>query len=205
MNEIIKGGGVTSDFIDDINSDDHTNDQYNLFPHIPTLDPKLPKTMKIVGSIGGYRVVSVFNDFEFEGSKHFDYVLFDHKRAIGFLALMIPPKIKQRYVDLPGIVGQIGAIYIAKDYRGKRLGLLFYKWILSNVCDYLVADELHTDGGVKLWKDASNSNMFDVRVYDETKGYSRRRWSGKDFDQVYRYDHLIPWMTLRGKADIDQG
>lgn len=220
LHEIEIGGGVDSSYLDDLNNHDFTHPQRDLFPQIPTLDPHLPKESKmtLVGTLGGLRVARVeprmgrygarysgYNPSFEPGSgsdSEVDYVLFDRNHAVAWAGVAIPPKPNQRPYDLRDETGgQVLSIYIAREFRGQNLGLKFYRWLLSNVVDYLVADELQTWGGVKLWRRALNSRAFDVMVFDPSRGMSRRRWAGKDFEQVYKNYRLIPWMTLRGKAD----
>ena len=214
ITEVEIGGGVDRDFIDDIEGRaDFTNPQQDLFPEIPTLDPHLPKAtkMKIVGSIGPYRVVKTGSLISAEQAAEnrrynedtgIDYVLFDRNKVVGWVGLIMPPKRRWQIYELDGTAGQVGSIYLDKPYRGQNLGIKFYQWLLTHVCDYLVSDELQTMGGVKLWRRALNSRAFDVLVYDKRTGMSRKRWAGKDFNQVYNTDDtLIPWMTLRGRAD----
>jgi len=217
LHEIEIGGGVDSTYLDDLNKQDYTSPQRDLFPEIPTLDPHLPKESKmtIVGALDGLRIARVdprmgnykyFHQYsQFEpgdgDASEVDYVLFDRAHAIGWAGMAIPPKPRQRPDSLEGTGGQVLSVYLDAAYRGRNLGLKLYSWLLSNVVDYLVADEMQTGGGVKLWRRALNSRAFEVMVYDPRTGQSRRRWAGKDFDQVYNRGDLIPWMTLRGKAD----
>jgi hypothetical protein len=76
-----------------------------------------------------------------------------------------------------------------------------YEFLLQNVCDYLVSDTAHSSGGAAIWRKMLNSRRFDVEVFDNNKYLSRKRRAGKDWAQVYQQWHLIPWVTLKGKAD----
>lgn len=206
LHEVDLGGDMDDGYIDRLkDKNDFTNPQLDLFPkEIPTLDPKVPQGMKIVGKIGAYRVVmSEKSDAAFQKNiQEVDYVLFDKSKAIAWIALYIPPKPESEIFGMNGEGGQVVSVYINPEYRGQRLGLKMYVWVLTNVCEYLVADEQQTQDGAKLWRRALNSRAFDVEVYDKRNSTTRRRWSGKDFDQVYQNSELVPWMTLRGKADL---
>lgn len=203
--EVSIGGGIDKDYLDHLTQHaDYTNPQTDLFPdEVPTLDPNLPKGMKLVGKLGTFRVVHVVDGAATQSDKGEEtYAIFDRNRPIAWVGLG-PPKrgYDIKIIDNKFTGYQVYSVYIDEDYRGKNLGVVFYKWLLTNVCDYLIADELQTRGGVKLWKRLQNSRQFDVEVYDDAKYQSRRRWAGKDFDQVYQNDMLVPWVTLRGKAN----
>ena len=196
LREIKVGGGVDSSLLADLRKTDYMHPQGDLFPEIPTLDPKLPKTMEIVGKIGSFRVIDHHEPNLDPNEKTF--VVFDRNIPAGWLSYGMP---KPGYaLDLDGEGRQVHSIYIGNEYAGKGLATAFYTWILTNCCDYLVADELQTYGGVALWRKLLNSNRFDVMVYDHRTSDSRKRWAGKDFNQVYNTNELIPWVTLRGNA-----
>jgi hypothetical protein len=92
------------------------------------------------------------------------------------------------------------SVYVDPSHRGQNLALKMYQWLLQHVCDYILPDDLQTLGGVAIWRKLLNSRAFEVMVYDYNSGTTRRRWAGKDFNQVYNSHHLRPFVTLRGKA-----
>jgi hypothetical protein len=206
INEIITeidiGGGVDSDFLDyNKSAHDYDSDQLDLFPKkIPTLDPKLPDYMKIVGKIDSYRVVERGTKPGEETDDDIHYLLFDKSKPIAWIALQDPDREHDISDELRGKGMKVGSVFIDPPYRGSNLGLKLYRWCLMNVCDYIVADILQTKGGVNLWKKLLTSKQFHVEVFDFRKYTSRRRRPGKDFNQVYNTTGiLVPWVTLAGK------
>lgn len=208
--EIELGGEVTSDQINDVaKQHDYTNPQLDLWDELPTLDPNLPNTMEIVGKIGELRIVI---DSKRSTTDCDDYYLFYIKEPVMWIALCNPGANSTNHVDVAhdishffddrGIGKQVKSIYLAPEFRGQNLGLKMYYWLLKNVCDYIVADTMHTYGGERLWKKMLNSRRFHVEVFDTEKYISRKRWVGKDFKQIYNTDgRLIPWVTLPEKLD----
>ena len=207
ISEIEIGGAVDSSYLSHISTthqppEGFRNKQYDLFSDIPTLEPNLPKNMKKLGNIGKLIVVELK---EKNNNETTTLVLFDIDKPIGWIAL---GQIKRGYeINFAWGAGenakglQVHSVYLDTSHRGQNLSIELYKWILTHVCDYLVADELQTFGGVKIWRRALNSKKFDVMVFDAERQISRRRWAGKDFAHVYNTFYLIPWMTLKGKAD----
>lgn len=206
VNEIERGGEVDSTMLDDLEAEhDYTPDQLDLFPEIPSLELKLPKGFEQVGRIGTYFVTRRAESTSKNGDPEHTYYVFDKAKPIAYTALLDPSSnFGDGYGATDPMLGGKGlrtvSVYIAESHRGKDLGIALYEWVLTNVCDYLLPDSRHTPGGEYLWKKMLNSKKFEVMVFDPRTYMSRRRRSGKDFEQIYRNDDLCAWVTLAGKA-----
>lgn len=202
--------------VDDTNMDDlkskykNTIKQLDLFSDIPTMSPDdLPVGSEVIGRFEDYTVVDI-TDTEWEASikkvnprhnrshgyavtmdEHRGYVLMTQDNVVGYLfgatAWLDQLVSNGFYVDI---------ISIDKQYSGKGLAMKLYYWLLANKYAYIIAGDMQTRAGAALWKRLNNSRRFETLVWDDYKGDYRKRWSGKDFDQVYKTGHLIPIVTL---------
>ena len=208
------GGDVESHFIDDVQGRaDFTNPQQDLFPDIPTLDPHLPKSakMEIVGKIGTYRVVKADSMISAEQAaenrryhedNEVDYVLFDRNKVVGWVGLIMPPKRQWRIHELEGTAGQVGSIYLDAPYRGQNLGIKLYPMDARQRLRLSSRRRVADDG----WREAlaQGTQLACVRCHgvrqthrDVAQTVGRQRLQSG----VHTDDTLIPWMTLRGKAN----
>jgi hypothetical protein len=90
-------------------------------------------------------------------------------------------------------------ILIDDSERGNQLALKFYYWLLTHVCDYVIPDESHTRAGAALWRKLNQSKKFDLFVFDPKTYTTRKRWAGKDWNQIYQNDRLQPILTIAGR------
>lgn len=199
LNEIELGGYLETDELDKIRKDNFTNPQLDLFTQKPSKTPNLPHGYVQLGMLGDYAVLQ-----NTQYSYGVELVLIDRNVPIGYLKLSklhhhSLPAARWLQNNLTGVGYSSTEIYIDSKYRGQRLAMSLYHWALTHVCDYIVADSTHTWKGAALWKNMLNSKKFVVNVYDPNKEISRKRWAGKDFDQVYNVDDLIPWVTIPKK------
>lgn len=216
LNEIEIGGGISPSVLDDMREKNHHVDKPEYagqgelfpgkFPDLAKIHGTLSAPYKMVGRIDGF-VVGLKTDEE-QGVT--TYVVFSEGTAIAWVSFrhkpIMPYTGHNMHHDLHGIGAQVCGVNVHPDHTGKRLALKLYKFVLENVYDYIIADATQSMGGVKLWKMLNNSRAFDVLVYDPRVGYSRKRWSGKDLDGVYKNDDLILWATLAGRGhQIDSG
>ena len=206
LDEIEIGGEVDISHFDDIRDHDYRSKQLGLFPELPTMEPDLPPHFEEVGRIGSLFVACKQYATSKNGKGEFSYVLFDSGEPIGYVSVIDPfADFNGRYlISNPKIHGdglRVVSIFIDDEHRGQNLAVKLYHWLLTNVCDYLLPDDLQTHGGVAIWRKLRNSRAFDVLVYDPDREFSRERWSGKDFNQVYASNRLKPWVTLAGKAN----
>lgn len=203
LNEIEMGGYVdTSDF-DELDKHDFSTGQLDLFKDIRGQDVNLPHDWEIVGKLGPYPI-AIHKQVDRETVT---YYLFDHQKPIGYVATQ-PPEASfggGYHVSNPPLGGtglRVVSVYLKPEYTGKGLSLDLYEWLLKNVCDYILPDDLQTKGGVSIWKRMLRQpNRFDVEVHDPGTYETRRRKPGNDFHQVYRSEQLRPFVTLAGKAD----
>lgn len=209
LNEVELGGGLAKVDFDHYDAELQDADfsghkQYDLFPEIPTLT--LPKGWQRVGSMGEYIIIKKFEDYEdFDDRRGFSkgklpgyiYILIKGTKPIGYVYTV--EKQLQYGPDLQGRGLLTKNVYIDKSERGKNLALKFYYWLLCNVTDYIIPDEMHTHAGAALWRKLNQSRLFDMYVYDPRTGMSRKRWAGKDWNQIYNNDDLQPFLTKKGR------
>lgn len=179
LDEIYLGGKVENDDIDRLQQIDFSQE--------------LPSGFSVVSRIGEYKVVKKSED-----SFTTTYILVDGPTAIGYLALnrmFSPPQC----IDEGSTTLEANVIYIAPEYRGKNLALALYEWVLTHVCDFILAGEEHTEDGAALWRKLSNSRKFAVFVYDPETDKCQR-WPGQRFNRVYDREELRPFVTLRSKG-----
>jgi hypothetical protein len=212
LNEIELGGGVSSIDLEDKRNLDYKNKQQDLFPEIPTIEPNVPRGYQYVGNMGEYGIVKkkdTYDHYNYYGkieSTHnsFQYVFTHFGKPIGYVYVVENPPIAS-HLELSGKGLLIKQVYIEEDERGKNLDLKFYYWLLTHVCDYILPDTTHTEEGARLWRKLNQSRLFDMYVYDPRTGTSRKRWAGKDWNQIYNNDDLQPFLTLKGRyVDSDE-
>lgn len=213
IDEVDIGGGVEPDsFPDKIHKKDLSSDQLDLFKEIPSLEPNLPSNFKIVGRAGSYYVAEeiapsrdatkdTYRDRE--RATYRCFVFIDKGEAMSYVSIQgegTELGDGSRYsVELEGHGVIANSILVLNKFRGRNLGMLMFKWLLENVCDYIISDSLHTSAGVIFWKKLQNSRKFYVGVWNQNKYSHRRHRPGQDFNRVYNGNHLIPWVTLRGR------
>lgn len=194
LKEIEMGGSMSSIDFDEINDDDFESKQLNLFPDIPTIIPNIPKGYQYIGRMQNYAILKKIED------KFTTFVIILYGKLVAYVLAIKASDYKYSHIFSDNSYGlQIKGTYVGEQYRGKRISILFYQWLLQHVCDYILPDDRHTNDGVKLWKKLNNSKLFDLYVYNPNTGTSRKRWAGKDFFQIYRNDSLIPFLTLKGR------
>ena len=214
VDEVDIGGAIDDDdFPDQLHTKDLSSDQLDLFDKVPTGEPRLPPNLKMLGRMGAYFVAERFKDSSRTpapksdkysyGSRNIIFIKDGKAAAAIYLAPWTRDNMEYSYQyhnkpDLYGTGLMVKAVQVVPEFRGQNLGPMLYQWVLSNICDYILADNTHTLGGVKLWRRMLNmKGTFAVEVWDSQEFKSRRRWAGKDFEQVYKQGHLHPWVTLR--------
>jgi hypothetical protein len=207
INEIEIGGGVEP-VIPDVHDTDLSSDQLDLFSEVPKGEPRLPPFMKLVGRMGEFYVAERIYDQQKKGQRGGTYIFIKDGVAASYIALktysvedLNYPRDIAYKPDLHGNGLRVGAVFVRDEFRGSNLGVEMYVWVLQNVCDYLMADELQTQDGVKLWGRLKKDRRLAVEVWDGDKYQSRARKTGKDWNHIYNVSHLIPWVTLRGKVE----
>ena len=206
--EVEIGGGL-DDEIPDVDGMDLSSDQLDLFSKVPQGEPKLPNFMKYVGRMGEYHVAERIypdqNNAKVRKAGTFVFIN-QYGDAVSYIALKDYSRESLNYPshisykpELSGVGLRVGAVLVKPPFRGKNLGVEMYVWVLTNVCDYLMADELQTPEGVRLWKKLKRDPRLVVEVWDGDQYHSRNRRSGRDFNYVYDTSHLIPWVTLKSK------
>lgn len=214
LHEIEIGGEVDPSSLEQLRSQDFKSKQLDLFPDIPTLEPDLPREFEEMGRIGPYYIARKIESQTTKHGPEYIYYLFDQGTPFGYVAVIHPnaefgggytKSWHNPQIDGNGL--RVVSIWVDRTHAGQNLGVKLYHWLLQNVCDYILPDDLQTQGGVAIWRKLLNSRAFDVMVYDYNTGTYRRRWAGKDFNQVYKTYNLRPFVTLRGKAEtlIDNG
>lgn len=210
LKEMERGGQIESDSLDYINSKhDFQNQQLDLFQELPGLDPQIPKGFEKVGRIGEYTVLRELNT---RIAGEVMIVLIDKSKAIGWVSMLPVDSRSMNYpLRLNPLIGNLGGkglqvvgVYVDVQHRGRKLGQQMYKWILENVCDYIVADETHTASGEALWRSLIKSPEFDVEVFNPDTLDCKKARGGKAWDLLYTSDkswHKIPWVTLTGKSE----
>lgn len=205
LDEIVKGGYLDDhDFIDNLPGKDLSSDQLDLFKEIPSGEPKIPNGYEFVGRMGALYVAKPA-----DRAPYVSYVWFTQKEAIGYV-MMAPydqertnyPRHAPPAPDLHGVGFRVHAVQVAEKFKGQRLGPEMYRWLLTNVCDYIMADDTQTLAGAALWKNLQRTPGLTVEVWDGNNYDSRPRRRGRDFSYVYEYNHLIPWVTLDSKLDF---
>jgi GNAT superfamily N-acetyltransferase len=208
VNEIETNAQMGDDaFIDHLHKDDFSGRQLDLFREIPSLEPDIPPNYKFVGRLGEFFVAKRNKE---RGNPYTSYVFFNRDSALGYVSLAAYDRSASQYPahapeapELSGIGLRIHGVQVQPKFRGQGLGLKMYKWLLENVCDYLMADDVQTPDGVALWKRLqAQSNIFTVEVWDGEKFESRFRKRGRDFNYVYDKCHLIPWVTIPSKYEM---
>lgn len=209
LNEIEIGGGL-DDTIPDVHDTDLSGEQLDLFDKVPKGEPRLPDFMKLVGRMGEFWVAErIYPDQKPSKVRRAGTFIFIKEGvAASYIGLKDYSAENLNYYrdiaykpDLHGVGLRVGAVFVRPEFRGSNLAVQMYVWVLENICDYLMADELQTPDGVKLWKRLRADRRLAAEVWDGDKYMSRQRKAGKDFDHVYNVSHLIPWITLRSKRD----
>lgn len=214
INEVEVGGGIElGDFPDNLPDTDMSSKQLDLFKTTPSGEPNVPPNLKLKGRMGEFYVAEREPKTPEEkaqasskGAKCFVWILDGTAAAYIWLTPytrehMNYPQDMSYKPDLHGTGLRASAVFVAPEFRGQDLGPKIYQWVLTNVCDYIMADAMQTHGGVKLWQRLRQMKQFVVHVWDGDKYFSRQRRTGKDFNHVYNVSHLIPWVTLRSKLD----
>jgi hypothetical protein len=208
VNEVEIGGGVEVSDLDDDPGHDYTNKQRDLFRDTPAGEPELPQGYKLVNRVGDFWVAQCLKNMD-QHSVMYVFIKDGAENAAGYIAAhkWHIDKLNYRHENIyqPMLGGKglrVGAVYVREQYRGSDLSLVMYKWMLENVCDYLMADSLQTMGGVKIWKKLQSRKPFHVEVWNGNQDTTRKHRRGKDFDRVYDNGYMIPWVTIDSKLDI---
>lgn len=203
LHEIDIGGEVDSSELERLKTQDFTPKQLTLLPNVPA-EPTLPKDMELVGRIGPYFVTR-----KQERKGEFIYYLFDSGTPIAYVATIPPdaefgegwPGRKHQNPDLDGKGLRVVSIYLDPEVRGKGLSVALYEWLLSNVCDYILPDDLQTRGGVYIWKQMLRDPRFEIMVFNfQSQDYYKPK-PGAVWANTYRSPWLRPFVTLAGKAE----
>jgi GNAT superfamily N-acetyltransferase len=205
LDEIELGGQLDSSFVDDLDKKDLSSDQLDLFEPTTTGQPRLPANMKLIGRTGAYYVAQRTGPLPGQSQSKDEhlYVFIKDNKAAGYICLYpwsgdhvnYPHQVSYQ-PDLHGKGLRTAAVMVMPDFRGQNLGPTMYKWVLENVCDYIIADATHTQGGAALWKRMrAMKNVFAVEIWNADKYETQPRWHR----HVYDRDHYIPWITLRGR------
>jgi GNAT superfamily N-acetyltransferase len=211
LDEIERGGHLDDDdFVDNLHRGDFSDSQLDLFQDIPSGVPNLPSNYKLIGRMGEYFVAE-----KLDANKPYEcYVWLTRNQAVAFVSMAPYDPQRTNYprsvpYEIPNLNGKglrVHAVVVRESFRGKGLGPQMYQWLLSHVCDYIIADDTHTEGGVALWKRLQKmKSIFSVHVWNEDKYDHEQRRPGRAFNYVYDYMHLVPWVTLNSKLDFVLG
>lgn len=205
VDEVTHGGDLTDKEWPDegLLDGDFTDSQLDLFKGIPAGTPNVPSNYKLVGRMGEYFVAERKNDETYR-----TFVWFTRTEAVGYVTMAPYDRSRTEYPqhapeapDLHGVGLRVHGVQVARKFQGNNLAAQMYQWLLSNVCDYIMADDMQTNGGVALWKKLrSMKSIFTVEVWNGDKYETRPHRNGFDWKRVYDSIHLIPWVTLNSKA-----
>ena len=218
LTEIRIGGEVDSDHLDDLNAQhDYTPKQLTLFPNVPS-EPTLPPDMELMGRLGAFYITRKKNDgqaYHKRAGDEFVYYLFDSGKPVAYVGTIHP---KSEFGDAypgrlhsdPELLGtglRVVSIFLDPAIRGQGTSVALYEWLLRNVCDYILPDDLQTKGGVYIWKQLLRDPRFEVMVFNHQNYDYYRARPGAIWANVYRSDRLRPFVALAGTADalIDHG
>ena len=206
--EIEIGGQVDSSHLDDMNQNfDFEPKQLSLFPDIPN-EPNVPKKMEMMGRIGKYYVVRKNDDGNGNHKDGYTYYLFDSGKLVAYVSTIHPdadfgdayPGRAAKNPDLNGIGLRVVSVYFDPVARGQGLSVALYEWLLKNVCDYILPDDLQTPGGVYIWKQLVRDPRFEVEIFNCNTYQYHRAKPGVVWSNVYKSYNLFPFVTLAGKA-----
>lgn len=205
LDELERGGNLSDDdFVGDLHKGDYSDAQMDLFKEIPAGVPNVPNNFKIIGRMGELFVARQTND-----PKNVEtYVWFNRTKAVSCVVMApydpqmanYPRHVPSEIPHLNGRGLRVHKVIVLKEFKGKNLGPLMYQWLLTNVLDYIIADDTHTEGGVMLWKKLQKmKNIFSVHVWNDESYEHEKRRPGNSFNVVYNKMHLVPWVTLVSK------
>lgn len=213
INEIELGGGVDSNVLKPFTNLEFK--QLEMFKEYPPLIDETQGAYKPLGRIGKYVFAQQVKDIPETGFNYMTkgqkvFLLFDESGpCVGLFALCQPTSVdgsgyypaRGIHTVVNGTGYRVSTVKIDEAHTGQMLAVQCYMFLLTHVCDWLMADTLQTRGGAAIWRKMLNSRKFAVLVYDDKTGIARRRWPGKDFKQVYNTNFLHPIVTLPSKAD----
>jgi hypothetical protein len=201
LTEVEIGGYIEKgDFPDNLDDDDLSSDQLDLFNPVPSGEPRIPADYKIVGRMDEHFIIKKNNNEWYvvvcDGNAAAYVCLSAYKDSLNY------PSAIRYEPQLQGKGFRSSAVYVSDDYRGKNLAARLYRWVLENVCDYIIADSMQTPDGVKLWN----------RLRLDKKNFVVSIWNPEDYDsvvpsrkrqmaRVYQNDSLIPWVTIPSKYE----
>jgi hypothetical protein len=213
MTEIRIGGEVDSGHLDDLESNHNfTPKQMTLpLPNV-TAEPTLPPKMEMAGRLGAYYVARKKDDGESyykRAGDEYMYYLFDSGKPVAYVSTIHPKTefgdaYRGRLSSDPKLQGEglrVVSIFLDPSIRGQRTSVALYEWLLHNVCDYILPDDLQTQGGVYIWKQLVSDPRFEVMIFNHEKYEFYRARPGATWRNVYRSENLRPFVTLAGKAD----
>lgn len=109
-------------------------------------------------------------DLEFEDEVFF--VVFDDITPVAYMR----GKIGSVPSEIDGNGGtsvQVSGVRVDKAYAKRGVALALYEWLMKNVADYVEADEVQSEGGVKIWQNMVKDPRFEV-VYEHPDHSDRR-------------------------------
>ena len=161
-----------------------------------------------VGNLpNGYAVARPRTKFDDEDSIYHDpmpgddfyeaevlFVVFDDITPVGY----VRGKIGSVSSEIDGNGGscvKVSGVRTDKAYLKRGIALMLYAWMMKEVADYIEADDIQSDGGVRLWEKMVLSPQFEV-LYEHPY-HSDRSGEVEDIETVeqlqiaYDYDDGI--------------
>lgn len=193
LTEMDKGGELDSEF-----SRDETKVDPHYDPETTEMFPELPKDLKKIGDMGEFTVAMAHgaNRAEFEV-----FVMLDNKKVAYCEA-------KRHWggganSDYPY---QIKAVEVAPEYRGRGLAMELYAFLLKNVVTEIVADQMQTHDGAKLWEKMLRSGRFFIYWANTRLDIDHPQHEGqikrvRDLEKVYKHDDYVLFCELKDGGD----
>lgn len=213
LSEIEIGGDVDGTHLDDLKAKHNFEPrQLTLFPRAPS-EPTFPDKFTYMGRLGAYFVARTKEERSYgtaTGAVEYTYYLFDNGDPIMYVGTLHPKSefggaYAGRNASNPQIFGEglrVVSIFLDPSARGQGLAVAMYEWLLQNVCDYILPDDLQTPGGVHIWKQLVRDRArFDVMVFNPEQHTYYRAKPGAIWANVYKSYNLFPFVTLAGKSD----
>lgn len=186
--EINVGGELNSELSrDEVRVDPHYD------PKQTDMFPDMPKDLKYVGDMGPYTVAMTHNS----DTKGFTVYVMDGNEKVAMVAA-------EKCWDLDSDHAYtVKAVDVVEDYRGQRIALDLYAFLLTHVCTELCADQEQTRDGAKLWLNILKSRRFHVYWRNMWEDYESHRREGeikrpRDLEKVYSHDGYRLYCELRG-------
>jgi hypothetical protein len=222
ISEIEIGGGVDSNLLKPFPKFEPKfaePRQLEMFKEFPPLTTNAVTNAgyKPLGRIGKYTIAEQVKyipntgfGFNHRNNGERTFLLFDGEGlCVGIIAVTEPDAedgsgyrpARNIYSAVNGTGYRVSTVKIDPAHTGQMLAAQCYFFLLTHVCDFLMADTMQTSGGAAIWRKMLNSKKFVVLVYDDRSLTVRKRWAGKDFNQVYNNYFLHPIVTLPSKVN----